>query len=235
VFARAAVVVMLAATVPFLCAKDPPAIEPRQYLAELSRLGARKPFLADSADVYLEPQSLGRFFTDGIYRKLRGNAYFGYEYDEGFVMEGKAVQIEVLKDVTSGSSCQAAYRLALVHSIRAAGLELKASAPIQIGICIVGAETSETEHTLPGIMVEAYLRNANRKKSFFIRYGAGHPRGLPAAIRLSAEMLVAWIASTKPSTVSRQRKSRATARASALTILPIQVLKFARRSRFELA
>ena len=39
-------------------------------------------------------------------------------------------------------------------------------------------------------MVEAYLRNARLKKSFFIRYGAGSPRGLPAAIRLSAEMLI---------------------------------------------
>jgi hypothetical protein len=65
-------------------------------------LGAPKPFLADSADVYLEPQSVGRFFTDGIYRKLRGNAYFGYDYDEGFVMEGKAVQIEVLKGLRAG-------------------------------------------------------------------------------------------------------------------------------------
>ena len=42
-------------------------------------------------------------------------------------------------------------------------------------------------------MVEAYLRNAGRKKSFFIRYGAGTQRGLAAAIRLSAEMLVSQL------------------------------------------
>jgi hypothetical protein len=40
-------------------------------------------------------------------------------------------------------------------------------------------------------MVEAYLRNAREKKSFFIRYGAGNPRSLVAALRLSAELLIA--------------------------------------------
>jgi hypothetical protein len=37
------------------------------------------------------------------------------------------------------------------------------------------------------------LRNARQKKSFFIRYGAGTERGLAAAIRLSAEMLVSQL------------------------------------------
>jgi hypothetical protein len=191
---RAAVVVaVLLATTAILSGADRPAVDPREYLTELRRLGARKPFLTDSPDVYLEPQSLGRFFTDGIYRKLRGNAYFGYDYDEGFVMEGKTVQIEVLKELTAGAGCQAAYRMALEQSLRAAGLQIKPTASIQIGVCIVGAETRETQKTLPGVMVEAYLRNANRKKSYFIRYGSGHPRGLPAAIRLSAEMLISQL------------------------------------------
>ena len=81
--------------------------------------------------------------------------------------------------------------LALEKALAAAGFELKPTASCQIGICIVGIEAKETEKTLPGVMVEAYLRNAREKKSFFIRYGAGSPRSLSAAIRLSAEMLVA--------------------------------------------
>src|SRR5438552_1840222 len=48
-----------------------------------------------------------------------------------------------------------------------------------------------------GVMVEAYLRNATQKKSFFIRYGAGSQRGLAAAIRLSAEMLVSQLESRR--------------------------------------
>lgn len=193
---RAAVVVaVLLATAATLLGADRPAVDPREYLAELRRLGARKPFLTDSPDVYLEPQSLGRFFTVGIYRKLRGNAYFGYDYDEGFVLEGKIVQLEALKDLTPSADCQAAYRVALDQALNAAGLQLKPAALVQIGVCIVGIERRETRKTLPGVMVEAYLRNAKLKKSFFIRYGSGHPRGLAPAIRLSAEMLVSRLLS----------------------------------------
>ncbi|MBN2511871.1 MAG: hypothetical protein JXB18_02925, partial [Sedimentisphaerales bacterium] len=54
-----------------------------------------------------------------------------------------------------------------------------------------------TAKTLPGVMVETYLRNAQQKKSLFIRYGAGRPRGLAAAIRLSAEMLVSELAAPR--------------------------------------
>ena len=165
-------------------------VDPRVYLGELSRLGARKPFLTDSPDVYLEPQSLNKFFTEAIYRKLQGNAYFGYRYDEGFVFAGTEIQIEIIKDLTPGAGCSAAYLIALKNALAAAGLEIKSKAFCQIGVCIVGIEESENTKTIPGIMVEAYLRNARLKKSFFIRYGAGSPRGLSAAIRLSAEMLI---------------------------------------------
>jgi hypothetical protein len=168
----------------------PKKVDPRAYLTQLIRLGARKPFLTDSPDVYLEPGSLNQFFTDPIYRRLEGNAYFGYRYDEGFNFDGTEIQIDVIKDLTPGAGCAAAYRLALENALAAAGLEIKPTAPYQIGVCIVGIEEHKTDKTLPGVMVEAYLRNARQKKSFFIRYGAGSPRSLAAAIRLSAEMLV---------------------------------------------
>src|SRR5216117_3347119 len=121
-------------------AADSPKVDPRAHLGEMARLGARKPFLTDSPDVYLEPRSLNRFFTAAIYRRLAGNAYFGYDYDEGFAFEGKAVQIEVLKDLTPGAGCRAAYRLALEQALTAEGVEVKPAAPCQIGVCIVGIE-----------------------------------------------------------------------------------------------
>ena len=191
----AAILVILLATTAIMPAAERPAVDPREYLSELRRLGARKPFLTDSPDVYLEPQSLGHFFTEKIYRELRGNAYFGYDYDEGFVREGKTVQIEVLKELTLGTSCQTAYRMALEQALNAAGLQLKLAAPIRIGVCIVGVESRESQKTLAGVMVEAYLRNTKQRKALFIRYGSGHPRGLPAAIRLSAEMLTGQLMS----------------------------------------
>jgi len=154
----------------------------------LMRLGASKPFLTDSQDVYLEPQSLNQFFTDRIYQRLEGNAYFGYRWDEGFNCKNREVSIEEIKDLTETAG--AAYRLALEQALRGAGYEIKPQAACQIGLCIVGIEAAETKNTLAGVMVEAYLRNASTKKSFFIRHGAGSPRSLAGAIQLSAEMLV---------------------------------------------
>jgi hypothetical protein len=184
--------IILSALIPFAAPGQDvgPKVDPKTYLAELARLGARKPFLTDSPDVYLEPQSLNRFFTMPIYRKLQGNAYFGYCYDEGFAFDGKEVQLEVVKELMPEKRCSAPYRLALEKALEAAGLKITPKASCQIGICIVGIEERETPKTLPGIMIEAYLRNTQLKKSLFIRYGAGSPRGLPAVLRLSAEMLV---------------------------------------------
>jgi hypothetical protein len=159
----------------------------RAGLGELARLGATKPFLKDSPDVYLESKSLGHFFTDNIYSRLEGNAYFGYRFDEGFKCGDPDVSIESIKDLTGTAG--AAYRLALEQALT--NHRIKANAACQIGVCVIGVEAKETEKTLPGVMVEAYLRNSSTKKSFFIRFGTGSPRGLAAAIRLSASMLVA--------------------------------------------
>jgi hypothetical protein len=183
-------------------------VDPREYVLEMRRVAARKPFLTDSPDAYLEPKSLNRFFTERIYKKLRGNAYVGYDYDEGFLLQGNTVQLEVLKDLTTEGSCKAAFRLALEQSFNAAGFEIKTTAPHQVGICIVGVEPRETPSTLAGIMVEAYIRNNIRRKSLFIRYGAGHPRGLATAIRLSAEMLVSQIISRTSIAQRTDEKSR---------------------------
>ncbi len=106
--------------------------------------------MTDSPDVYLEPKSLHRFFTERIYRKLQGNAYFGYEYDEGFLLAGNQVQIEVLKDFSRGACCQNAYRIALEQALQAQGLVINPRAPHQIGVSIVGVERQETPNTLPG-------------------------------------------------------------------------------------
>jgi hypothetical protein len=174
-----------------IVAETPAKVDQREALALISRVGAKKPFLKDSPDIYLEPDSLNKFFTMPIYRKLKGNGYFGYRYDEGFSFGGNDVQIAVFKDATEGKRCSSAYRMALENALSAAGLTINPKASCQIGICIVGIEERETGQTLPGIMIEAYLRNAILKRSFFIRYGAGSTRGLTPAIRLSAEMLIA--------------------------------------------
>ena len=154
---------------------------------ELALLGAKKPFLKDSSDVLLEPKSLGHFFTDRIYQRLEGNAYFGYRFDEGFNCDESEVSIEEIRDLTGTTG--AAYRLALEQALE--NYKINPKAVCQIGLGIIGVEAKETDRTLAGVMVEAYLRNASTKKSLFIRFGAGSPGGLAAAVRLSASMLVA--------------------------------------------
>jgi hypothetical protein len=154
---------------------------------ELARLGAKKPFLRDSPDVLLEPKSLGHFFTDRIYQRLEGNAYFGYRFDEGFFCDDSELAITEIKDLTGTTG--EAYRLALEQALTR--YKIVANAACHIGIAIVGVEAKETDRTLSGVMVEAYLRNVSTKKSFFIRFGAGSPQNLAAAIRLSASMLAA--------------------------------------------
>jgi len=161
----------------------------REGLAVLSRLGANKPFLKDSSDVHLEPQSLNRFFTERIYQRLEGNSYFGYRWNEGFNCAEKVVAIEEIRDLTGTAG--AAYRKALDLAFDAAGYQIKPNAVCQIGIAIVGVETKETDRTLPGVMIEAYFLNTITRKTFFVRFGAGSPRGLAGAILLSAEMLIA--------------------------------------------
>jgi len=161
--------------------------ELREGMVHLMRLSAIRPFLKDSSDVKLEKQSLNQFFTDRIYQRLEGNAYFGYRFDEGFICSKREVSIVEIKDLTQTTG--SAFRFALEQALFE--WQIKPDAVCQIGLAIVGIEAKETRDTLPGVMVEAYLRNTETRKSFFIRYGAGSPRGLPAALRLSAEMLVA--------------------------------------------
>jgi len=161
----------------------------KEGLAVLARLGAVNTFLKDSSDVHLEPQSLNRFFTDRIYQRLEGNAYFGYRWNEGFTCSEKIVSIDELNDLTGTAGT--AYRKALELALDAAKYQIKTDAACRIGLSIVGIESRQTDRTIPGVLVEAYFRNASTKKSFFIRFGAGSPRGLAGAIQLSAEMLAA--------------------------------------------
>jgi hypothetical protein len=158
-----------------------------ESILHISRIAAKKPFLKDSSDVLLEKQSLNRFFTDRIYEKLEGNAYFGYKFDEGFTCAKHEIFIDEIKDLTK--TVGDAYRFALEQALFE--YQIKPEAVCRIGVAIVGIEAEETKDTLAGVMTEAYLLNTATKKSFFYRYGAGNPRGLAAALRLSAEMLIA--------------------------------------------
>jgi len=125
----------------FLCpltlfAQEITETEFRDGVAFMGRISANKPFLKDSSDVLLEPKSLNRFFTDKIYQKLTGNAYFGYKWDEGFTCSEKEVSIEEIKDLTETTA--PAYRLALEQAL--SEYKIKPDAACQIGVAVIGVE-----------------------------------------------------------------------------------------------
>ena len=150
----------------------------------IGRMTEQRPFLKDSLDVIHEKQSLNNFFTDKIYEKLKGNAYYGYTWDEGFNCSSREVSIVEIKDLTG--TIGPAYLLALQQSLTAGGYKINPKSACQIGIAIVGVEPAETETTLPGVLIEAFLRNAMLKKTFFIRFGTGSYEGFAVSIRTSA-------------------------------------------------
>lgn len=160
-----------------------------QGMAALSRMTEQNPFLKDSLDVIWEPESLNKFFTDKIYEKLTGNAYFGYTWDEGFTCSSREVSIEEIKDFTK--TYEAAYRLSLEQALAAGGYKINPKAVCQIGLAIVGAEPKETDKTLPGVLIEAFLRNSTARRSFFIRFGTGSYEGFAVALRTSAARIYA--------------------------------------------
>ena len=160
-------------------------------MVSIKRMIDQRPFLKDSLDVIWEPQTLNKFFTGKIYERLTGNAFLGYIWDEGFTCSAREVSIAEVKDFTK--TYGAAYRLALEQALTAGGYKVNPKANCQIGIAILGVEPKETDKTLPGVLVEAYLRNAATKKSYFIRYGTGSYEGLATALRTSTARLYSEI------------------------------------------
>lgn len=159
----------------------------------LARLTAVRPFLDDSADVRDEPQSIGRFFTPEIYARLAGNAYYGYQYDEGFHWQGTDIALEPVTTVPGTEAYGAPLRHALAESLAGQGLRVASAAPVHLRIGLVGVEARHAPHTLPGVMLELVFTNADTGRSFFWRLGVGSRHSLAAALVTAADIVVALL------------------------------------------
>jgi len=170
------------------------AAEPsRRDLEFLAKVAAVRPFLEDCPDIRTDPQSIGRFFTPEVYARLRGNAYYGYQYDEGFAWPGGAVCLEPVRAVTSTQPYREAFGQAFRESLQQRGLRLESRAAVRIGLCLVGAAPSQTVQTLPGIMVEVYFTNTKTGKSFFWRFGVGSRDGFSAALVDASDIIAEFL------------------------------------------
>jgi len=170
------------------------AAEPsRRDLEFLAKVAAVRPFPEDCPDLRTDPQSIGQFFTPEVYARLRGNAYYGYQHDEGFAWPGGAVCLEPVRAVTSTQPYREAFGQALQEALRQRGLRLESRAAARIGLCLVGAEPRQTVQTLPGIMVEVYFTHAKTGKSFFWRFGVGSRDGFSAALVDASDIIAEFL------------------------------------------
>ncbi len=170
------------------------AAEPsRRDLEFLAKVSAVRPFLEDCPDLKTDPRSIGQFFTPEVYARLRGNAYYGYQHDEGFAWPGGAVCLEPVRAVSSTKSYVDAFSQALREALRQRGLRLESRAAARIGLCLVGAEPRQTVQTLPGIMVEVYFINTKTGKSFFWRFGVGSRDGFSAALVDASDIIAEFL------------------------------------------
>ena len=170
------------------------AAEPsRRDLEFLAKVAAVRPFMEDCPDLKTDPRSIGQFFTPEVYARLRGNAYYGYQHDEGFAWPGGAVCLEPLRAVSSTKSYVEAFGQALREALQQRGLRLDQRAGVRVGLCLVGAEPRQTVQSLPGIMVEVYFTNTKTGKSFFWRFGVGSRDGFSAALVDASDIIAEFL------------------------------------------
>lgn len=165
----------------------------RRDLEFLAKITAVRPFLEDCPDLRTDPQSIGRFFTPEVYARLRGNDYYGYQYDEGFSWPGGAVCLDPIRSVSSTQPYQEAFTQVLREALRQRGFRLESRAAARIGLCLVGVETRQTFQTLPGIMVEVYFTQTRTGKSFFWRFGVGSRDGFSAALVDASDIIAEFL------------------------------------------
>jgi hypothetical protein len=144
-----------------------------------------KPFLQIAADVNY-PQTLNLFFTGSVYRRLKGNPFLGYLFDEGVNFRPTHVCLTVdgadhLKKYTG------ILNEILVEYNRS--LRFSKQAPFSLHLFIVDITPHKSRGLIPSITLEVALRDNRSKKSFFIRFSTGHAGGLFEALQLAVKRI----------------------------------------------
>ena len=170
-----------------------PAEPSRRDLEFLAKVTAVRPFLEDCPDLKTDPRSIGRFFTPEVYARLRGNAYYGYQHDEGFTWPGGAVCLEPVRAVPSTKLYVEAFGQAFREALLQRGLRLDQRAGVRVGLCLVGAEPRQTVQSLPGVMLEVFFTNQKTGKSFFWRFGVGSRDGFSAALVDASDIIAEFL------------------------------------------
>ena len=210
-FNYARILVLVAAlSLPFgIAAQGSQAAKPKDALDMLSDAKKEKliqmfcedyPF-SQSKEYKNYPETRNQFFTEPIYKQLRGNFMRGYQFDEGFRFSGSTLTLSTIKSVTEGRP----YLKQFVNVLNKVfvGNEVKfvekGKSRYEIGICIVSVTPKLIETSFPGVFLEVLLSDTQTGKSFFLRFGQGSKRGLERAMIDSCGMVLATLLTTDPS------------------------------------
>lgn len=180
-----------------LCASSPAgggqqkAQNPLRHLPQLQKsrlirlLYDFKPFLQTAADVNY-PQTLNLFFTDSVYRRLKGNPFLGYLFDEGVNFRPAHVCLTV-----DGAEHLKKYSGILNEILLQYNRSLRFSkqAPFTLRLFIVDITPKKSRDLIPSITLEVALRDNRSQKSFFIRFSTGHAEGLFEALQLAVKRI----------------------------------------------
>ena len=122
----------------------------------LERALAREPFVPDGRNA-ADPATLGKFFSDVQYEKLRGNPFLGYWDSGSFRWSGRRVAWGGMRPVgdAAGAISAKAWRMAFEVVARKRGLVVDDGASIRVeGACVAANLLPSKERPAPMVGLE---------------------------------------------------------------------------------
>lgn len=155
----------------------------KQKIRLLKDIVEVKPFQGNGSDIKLKKFTVGKFFNNKIYKKLKGNDIMGYEYNGGFRNESDTVFIKTIRTTERTSLFRSDFFSSLKNILKRKKVLLSRSSPTEVGIALLDVEKNNTSSTMPGALVEVYFKNRRSDKYFYYRFGTGKRSGYKNAFR----------------------------------------------------
>lgn len=153
------------------------------------KLAERRPYLESVEARSAEGrQTMGLFFGEADYRRLRGNPVFGYWYAGSFKWNTDRIAWDGV--VSKGASCAPitvrAWNLAFEYAARKRGLTIDPGSPYRMrGACVHAVVTASPSEPVTGVVME--IRLDSPTGHFLWRYSRANP-SIEGAVGASIEL-----------------------------------------------
>ena len=164
-------------------AEDIDDLNEKQKIRLLKDVVESKHFLVAGSDLKLKKFTIGKFFNNKIYKKLKGNDILGYEYSDGFRNESDSIFIKTVRTTEKTSHFRSDFFASLKNILKQKKIKLSKSSTTEIGIALLDVEKNNSLSTMPGALVEVYLKNRRSGKYFYYRFGTGKRTGYKNAFK----------------------------------------------------